>query len=72
MKGCEGGRFSDLEAGQLGAVLHALGLDLRRFTVQVSVVQGLHLALLVPEPGLHLLPGDGPGQVLALWVAIET
>lgn len=70
--GAEGsGGGSDLEAGQLAAIIHAHRLDLRGFAVQVSVVQSFHLTLLVPEPSRHLLPGYGSGQVLALRVAME-
>lgn len=65
------GGGSDLEAGQLAAVIHAHRLDLRGFAIQVSVVQSFHLTLFVPESSRHLLPGYGFGQVLALRVIME-
>lgn len=55
-----------LEARQLVAVVHIRWLDLRRFTVQVGVIQSFHLAFLIPEAGLHFLSGHGSGQVLPL------
>lgn len=61
----------DLEAGQLAAAICTHGLDLRRLTVQVCVVQSLHLTLLIPKSSCHFQSGYGSGQVLALWVAME-
>lgn len=55
-----------LQTGQLVAVINTHGLDLWRFTVEVSVVQGFHLTLLISEPSSHFLSGYGPGEVLAL------
>lgn len=51
----------DLEAGQLAAVVYTLWLDLWRLTVQMCVVQRLHLTLLVPKPSRHFLSGYGSG-----------
>ena len=49
------------EAGQV-QVGEAARLLLWRFTVQMRVVQSLHLTLLIPQPDHHLPPGHGPGQ----------
>lgn len=61
-----------LQAGQLATantVVYAGRLHLRRFTVQVSVVKGLHFTLLIAQPRPDFLPAHGPGQVLALRAA---